>query len=93
MKTLTFKLNEETEFPQDLIDDAPSQGPFDEYAEYIIENFHIEMSLEDSIKFLKEYGAWDNEELQDLDRNIERVLWLSILDCKENNTNYFYMGA
>ena len=94
MKTkIKFKLHAETELPQDLIDDAPSQGPFDDYAEWIVSKYDVEVSLEDSIQYLKSFGAWDIKELQDLETNIQRILWISILDCKENNTNYFNMGA
>ena len=91
-ETLIFKINREIELPQDIIDDAPNQGPFDDYAEYLVNRFNIEMSLNDSIKYLKEFGAWDLSEMQDLDTNILRVLWIACLDCKENKTNYFYMG-
>jgi len=92
MKNLAFTINEETEIPQDLIDGAPSQGPFDEYAAWILQNYAVNVSLADSIKFLKSYGAWDASELQDLETNKARILWLSCLDCKENKTNYFYLG-
>jgi len=93
MKTIEFKLNEETELPQEIIDDAPSCGPFDEYAEYLLKNYNIVITLEDSIDFLKDYGAWEKDELQDLETNKARILWLACINCKENNTNYFYMGS
>jgi hypothetical protein len=34
-------------------------------------------------KILLEYGAWDNEELQDRKTNIERLIWISCLDIQE----------
>ncbi len=89
---ISFKINSETEIPQDVIDDAPRTGPFDEYADYLYETFEVECSLADSIKYLKSTGAWEKSELQDLELNIKRVLWLAVMDCKENKTNYFYMG-
>jgi len=92
MKTLIFKINTDIELPQNIINDAPYQGPFDDYAEYLLETYNIEVSLDDSIQYLKEYGAWTLEELQDLELNKARILWLACLNCKENNTNYFYMG-
>ncbi len=93
MKHIVFKLNSEVEIPVDLIRDAPMQGQFDDYACWIMDNYEISVSLEDSIKCLKSYGAWGIDELQDLDANKCRLLWVSILDCKENKTNYWYMGA
>jgi hypothetical protein len=37
------------------------------------------------IKELSEYGAWNNEELQDHEQNIIRLLWLATADIAENN--------
>ena len=93
MQVLKFKLHGETEFPQDLIDDAPSQGQFDDYAEYVLETYDVQVTLDDAIRYLSGYGAWEDKELRDdIELTKARLLWLSILDCKENNTNYFYMG-
>jgi hypothetical protein len=91
-QTLEFRINCETEFPMDLIDDAPTSGQFDEFAKYIIETYNVDVSLDDSIKYLKGFGAWDLEELQDLDNNKVKILWIALLDCKENDTNIWYMG-
>jgi hypothetical protein len=93
MKTqIIFKLHDETELPQEIIDDAPSSGRFDEFADYILKTYDVQCSLEDSIKYLKTLGAWELDELQDIDLNLSRLLWISILDCKENETQYWYMG-
>ena len=32
---------------------------------------------------LKEYGAWDSEELADYDQNLHRILWLAACDITE----------
>lgn len=92
MKTLKFKLHSEIEFPQDLVDGAPTQGPFDSYADEILQDFHVEVSLADSIKYLKSTGGWEASELQDLETNKARLLWLALLDCKENESTFWYMG-
>jgi hypothetical protein len=89
---ITFKLNQEVFIPKSVIRDAPEQGRFDEYAEWILENYRVEVSLEDSIKCLKGYGAWNESELQDLNANKSRLLWIACLDCKENKTCFWYMG-
>ena len=33
---------------------------------------------------LAEYGAWNEEELQDHAQNLQRVLWLGVCDIREN---------
>jgi hypothetical protein len=32
---------------------------------------------------LKEYGAWDSQELSDHDQNLQRILWLAAGDIRE----------
>lgn len=34
---------------------------------------------------LKEYGAWDTEELADHEQNIQRILWLAAGDIVDNH--------
>jgi len=34
---------------------------------------------------LKEYGAWDETELQDHDANIQRILWIAAGNISEEN--------
>lgn len=34
---------------------------------------------------LKEYGAWDENELSNHDENLDRILWLACGDIVENN--------
>jgi hypothetical protein len=92
MLTLKFALHRETTFPQSLIDDAPSQGAFDGYAEDILTHCDVQVSLADSIAYLKRLGAWDDSELQDLRLNKMRLFWISLLDCQDNDTCYWYMG-
>lgn len=92
MQTISFKLHSETKLPKKVIRDAPSQGAFDSYAEYLLQAYNVEVTLQDSITFLRSYGAWDNSELQDLQANKARILWLACLDCKEQKTQFFYMG-
>lgn len=33
---------------------------------------------------LKEYGAWDAEELQDEEKNHQRIVWIAACDITEN---------
>lgn len=41
------------------------------------------ISDQDLIKELKEYGAWDNEELQDRQENDARIIWIAAGDIAE----------
>jgi len=93
MKTrIVFKIHTETELPQNFIDSMPRQGQADETCETLLKEYDIDVSLEDSTKYLKSLGAWDNEELTDLELNKMRLIWIACLDCQENETNRFYMG-
>jgi len=88
---IKLALNIEVEYPQELIDGAPKSGPFDDYAEYICESYDVQADA--SIKeFLQDYGAWGSDELNDHEQNIKRVLWVTILNCKEEKTNFAYIG-
>jgi hypothetical protein len=93
VKTIHFKLNQEMEFDQELIDDAPNQGRFDEYAEYLLSSFDVQVDLNESVKYLRSTGGWEDSELQDIELNKARLLWIALLDCKEQSTNYWYMGG
>lgn len=92
MQTIKFKLNSEIKLPRKVIKEAPGQGKFDDYADYLLDTYNVEVTLQESIAYLKTYGAWDDSELSDLDDNKRRLLWLACLDCQDNDTNYFYMG-
>lgn len=35
-------------------------------------------------KELREYGAWDDEELADHEQNLQRILWIAAGDIVEN---------
>lgn len=97
---IEFKINSEVKLPIEMVNDAPRSGPFDEYAEWLLANYNVQCSLKDSIEHLKEYGAWSNEELQDLELNKQRLLWIACMDIKEisddyakdDNFYYWYMG-
>ena len=91
-EVLVFAYGQETELPQDIIDEAPKMGPFDAYGAGIMQRFDIQVSQEDAVKYLRSLGAWSVDELLCLEVNKERLLWIAVMDCKENKTNYWYMG-
>jgi len=37
------------------------------------------------VKELKEYGAWDAEDLEDHTQNLKRILWIACADIQDNN--------
>ena len=90
---LVFKLHSETKIPRSVVRDAPQSGPFDDYAEWILSQYEIQVSLADTIKFLQGYGAWTDNELQDLEKNKARLLWLAVMDLKESGDSFWYMSS
>lgn len=57
-------------------------------AEDDIESQVAEWDPGDLKRELREYGAWDDEELSDHEMNIVRMLWLAANDCRENPDDY-----
>ncbi len=92
MNTVIFKLHSETIIPQDWIETMPMSGAADYAVSEIKSTYKVVVSKENVKKYLKAFGAWDTKELLDHDKNIDRLIWLATLDCKENNNNVFYMG-
>lgn len=82
MKTLILD-SELPDYPIDIIEDAPVSGPFDEYTEFLVNNFEIQADHAMIKRYLKECGAWSKEELENVDDNVKRFLWLTILNEKE----------
>ena len=90
--TIKYELNKEIELPQDFIESIPMQGQADTFVAEVKQDYIVECSLEDSKAYLKNFGAWSDDELNNLDSNIDRLIWISCLDCQEQKTTYFYMG-
>lgn len=58
------------------------QGACDNEVEILLQNKKIKRQLDkidtiDLINELKEYGAWENEELEDRQANEARIVWLA----------------
>ena len=76
-------------FTRQDVDSVPSSGQCDDAVKIIAKKPYIERqfaAIDNSvlIKELSEYGAWDDIELQDKQANIERIIWISCGDIKEN---------
>lgn len=92
MNKITFKLDSETIIPQDWIDIMPTSGKADYAVAEIKEAYNVVVNKDGLKKYLKRFGAWNTEELSDHSNNIDRLIWIATLECKENDTNVFYMG-
>lgn len=75
-------------------DSGSHQGRCDEDIAELLKVPEISAQLDaigpDAIRAaLKEYGAWDAEELSDDEANRARALWSACCDAKENNRELF----
>lgn len=86
-----FRLTEEQ------IDSIPRQGQADSFvsdlADVIVDPFDTPELQQDLKDELKEYGAWNDEELSDHAENLKRALWLACLDAQEGNGNVYNMDG
>lgn len=88
---ITFKLHEFTELPEDMIWTLPKYGPCDQAIDHLMHTNKISCSRQDAICFLKSYGL-DLDPEDSTYELISKVLWIAIMDCRENQTTQFYMG-
>lgn len=73
--------------PVDALEECCHQGPCDEDVEYWASQIDWEeqgMDDEAIKKTLEQYGGWERNELQDVDGNRERILWIAAGDYLEN---------
>ncbi len=89
---LVFQLHRETYIPKRIREAVPASGPADAAIAWLRQHCTIEVSLQDVQAYLKSTGGWTLDELQDLDKCIDRLLWLACLETQEQNDCYFYMG-
>lgn len=88
-KIASFNLFE-IEIPEYMIDGTPQSGNCDNaIAEWLEESFIqnqlISIGNEKISSELKEYGAWDDEELKDFEENKMRIMWIAIGNIWEEN--------
>lgn len=79
----------EIAMPQECVDACAHSGACDADVAYwaprlarLVENANI--PPDDVRAELKEYGAWDAEELSDDAANWERIVWIAACDLKED---------
>jgi hypothetical protein len=74
--------------PDECVRDCSSQGSVDEsvahWAKELRKTIHCSDIRPDPIRAeLKEYGAWDEEELTDDEANWRRLIWIAACNIKE----------
>lgn len=67
----------EFELPDEAVEDCHHQGPCDEDVAYWQPKILAWPPADDIRAELKEYGAWNQEELSDDDANQRRLLWIA----------------
>ena len=73
----------EFEIPGQCILDCSHSGPCDQDVEYWLPKLNLDLDPAKLALELSEYGAWDQDELQDHDENLARILWLACVDLQD----------
>jgi hypothetical protein len=73
------------EMPAEAINDCSHQGPCDDDVDYWSPRIARpnEITPEALRDELREYGAWDSEELLDDDANWQRLIWIAAGNIRE----------
>lgn len=69
--------------PNEATEDCSAQGDVSEACEYWADKIEIEATPGDIRSELKEWGAWEDDELTDDDKNKARIIWISACNIKE----------
>lgn len=72
--------------PKEAVRDCSGPGQADEAVKHWRKKLNFEVPRQKAIQYLKEYGAWDLDELNALDDEelAEKVLWIACGDIKEH---------
>ena len=83
------------QLPPECIADCSGRGDQTKNVEFWVERLNFDGPVELFKEHLKEYGAWDDEQLKDHDENKQRVLWIWACDCDENPgvNDYLHLGV
>ncbi len=76
----------EFQLPQDAVDECSASGSVDEAVEYWTGK--VDLSRVDADKLreeLREYGAWDDDELADDAANRRRIVWIGACNVSEDH--------
>lgn len=71
------------DFPAEAIADCTGPGPADDAVAFWVDECRFHPDPEATRECLREYGAWDEEELADNEANRRRIFWLMMGDFAE----------
>lgn len=71
------------QIPKQCIRDCSQAGAVDDAVARWVEQLDFDCPEPQAAKWLREFGAWDAEELADHEANNRRVLWIACCDIKE----------
>ena len=78
------------ELPEDVIKACNHSGPCDEDVKRAMELMEVKRELEEINpeqlkRELAEYGAWNDQELNDHQENLKKILWIAAGDIQESD--------
>lgn len=74
---------------EDLLDCGAPGQPADGAVDYVMRTYKVTGVPEDCRNMLRPYGAWEDDELQDHDENLRRLVWMTGCDLRETGDAYF----
>ena len=74
---------------REALEDCGASGDAQNAVDYVMAAFDVTGEEEDCRDYLRGYGAWEDEDLVDHDRNLERLVWLAGCEMKEGGVAHF----
>ncbi len=71
------------QFPADCITECSASGDVSEAVEYWVRNLEFNPPRDLAIRYLREFGAWDDLETATDETLAQRILWSAMCDIRE----------
>ena len=81
--------DELTEEILDRLIECGGSGQQDDNVTALLRDFEVTGDPSDCRDYLRQYGTWDDDDLQDHETNLERLVWLTGCDLAEDDPAYF----
>ncbi|MGO4440307.1 hypothetical protein [Rhizobium sp. RAF56] len=81
-----------SELSEDLaeaLEDCGRSGDASEAVAFVLAIYEVTGEIDDCRAMLAPYGAWDDAELSNHPKNLERLVWLAGCDLREQGEIYF----
>lgn len=81
-----------TDLPPDLLEalkDCGRPGKADVPVDYVLTNYEVSGDEAECRAMLRGYGAWGDDELEDHESNLRRLVWLAGCQIMESGEAYF----